>query len=91
MAFDELTLIAKKLIGQSTFGYNMAADKYWNLYNDADGNHIVHVGKEGPGRGGKVTGTATVKDHYISKKGDKTTKVIRPRFKITDAGETEGA
>jgi len=88
MKFEELTLVAKKLIGTSTFGYNMAADKYWNLYTDANGNHIVHVGKEGPEKDGKVTGTATVKDHYVSKKGVKTTKLIRPRFKMIDVEES---
>lgn len=85
--FGTVELVAKKLIGQSTFGYNMATDKYWNLYKDEQGRLIQHVGKEGPERGDKIKIVATVKDHFISKKGDKTTKIIRPRFYNVETNE----
>jgi len=84
MDFGVLELVAKKYLDQSHFGYNMATDKYWNLYKNEDGQSIVHVGKEGPEKGEKIRMAATVKDHFVSKKGDKQTKVIRPRFKVID-------
>jgi len=78
--FGTVELVAKKEVGYSSFGYNQGVPKFWNLYKNADGNLIQHVGKEGPERGGKLRIVGTVKDHFISKKGDKTTKIIRPRF-----------
>ena len=78
--FGTVELVAKKEVGYSSFGYNQGTPKFWNLYKNADGNLIQHVGKEGPERGGKLRIVGTVKDHFISKKGDKTTKIIRPRF-----------
>lgn len=87
MDFGTLELVAKKDLGYSHFGYNMAAEKYWNLYKDEQGRFIVHVGKPGPERGEKVRIVATVKDHFVSKKGDKQTKIIRPRFYAVETNE----
>jgi hypothetical protein len=87
MDFGTLELVAKKDLGYSHFGYNMATEKYWNLYKDEKGRFIVHVGKPGPERGEKVRIVATVKDHFVSKKGDKQTKIIRPRFYDVETNE----
>ena len=87
MKFEELTLIAKKSVGESYFGYNQSVEKFWNMYEDNYGNVVYHTGKEGPEKGQKISGAATVKKHIISKKGDNVTIVIRPRFKLIDAGD----
>ncbi len=90
MKFEELTLVAKKSVGDSYFGYNQSVEKFWNMYEDNYGNVVYHTGKEGPEKGQKISGAATVKKHIISKKGDNVTIVIRPRFKLIDAeGVTE--
>ncbi len=85
--FGTLELVAKKYVGDSHFGYNMATEKYWNLYKDEKGRFIVHVGKQGPERGEKIRIVGTVKDHFVSKKGDKQTKIIRPRFYDVETNE----
>jgi len=87
MDFGTLELVAKKDLGYSSFGYNMATEKAWNLYKDEKGRFIVHVGKPGPERGEKIRIVATVKDHFVSKKGDKQTKIIRPRFYSVETNE----
>jgi len=87
MKFEELTLVAKKYLDTTQVSYNVSAEKYWNMYEDNYGNVVYHTGKEGPEKGQKVSGAATVKKHLISKKGDKVTIVIRPRFKLIDAEE----
>lgn len=84
MKFEELTLVAKKYLDTTQVSYNVSAEKYWNMYEDNYGNVVYHTGKEGPEKGVKVSGTATVKKHLISKKGDKVTIVIRPRFKLVE-------
>lgn len=87
MNFEELTLVAKKYLDTTQVSYNVSAEKYWNMYEDNYGNVVYHTGKQGPEKGTKVSGAATVKKHLISKKGDKVTIVIRPRFKLIDAEE----
>ena len=87
MDFGTLELVAKKDLGYSTFGYNQATEKAWNLYKDEQGRLIVHVGKPGPERGEKIRIVATVKDHYVSNKGDKQTRIIRPRFYAVETNE----
>lgn len=82
-----LELVAKKELGYSQFGYNMATKKYWNMYKDEQGRIIYHTGKEGPERGEKIKMTATVKDHITTKKGDNVTVVIRPRFYSVETNE----
>lgn len=80
----ELTLEVKKYLSTTQVSFNVHAEKWWNMYKDADGNIVYHTGKEGPERGDKIVGTATVKKHLVSKKGDKVTVVIRPRFKLVE-------
>lgn len=80
----ELTLTAKKYLDTTQVAFNVSAEKWWNMYKDADGNVVYHTGKEGPEKGEKVVGAATVKKHLVSKRGDKVTVVIRPRFKLVE-------
>jgi len=87
MKFDELTLTYKQHQDDNVYGYNNYVSRYWHVYNDTAGNAIYYTGKEGPEVGTKVQATATVKKHIVSKKGDRVTIIMRPRFK---AIETEG-
>jgi len=87
MKFDELTLTYKRHQDDNVYGYNNYVSRYWHVYNDAAGNVIYYTGKEGPEVGTKVQATATVKKHIVSKKGDRVTIIMRPRFKEI---ETEG-
>lgn len=88
MAFV-LELVAKKYLDTTQVSYNVSAEKWWNMYKDMDGNVVYHTGKEGPEKGTKVIGKATVKKHLVSKKGDKVTVVIRPRFKLAEPETAE--
>lgn len=83
----ELTLVAKKYLSTTNISYNVSSEKYWNMYEDKDGNVIYHTGKQGPEKGDKVTGSATIKMHLVNKKGQKVTVVIRPRFKLVEPEE----
>ncbi len=85
----ELTLVAKKYLDTTQVSYNVSAEKWWNMYEDKDGNVVYHTGKEGPEKGEKVVGAATVKKHLVNKKGQKVTVVIRPRFKLVENMKVE--
>lgn len=83
MEIGEVELVVSKLSDSYQVAYNVAYDKYWNMYKRTeDGAVIYHKGKESPlEKGQKAIMTATVKAHFINKKGDKVTDVKIPKFK----------
>jgi hypothetical protein len=89
MKFDELTLTYKRFQDDNVYGYNNYVSRFWHVYKDANDNVIYYTGKEGPEVGTKVSATATVKKHLVSKKGDKVTVIMRPRFKLLEPETAE--
>ena len=82
LEIGEVTLDFKKLMDSYEVAYNVAYDKFWNVYKDSNGNVIYHNGKESPlEKGQKAIMTASVKKHLVSKKGEKVTVVKIPKFK----------
>lgn len=90
ISFGEVELVTSKFMDTSTYGYNTHVERYWNMLKNAEGNIIYYTGKELGSNGDKFTLVATVKKHLVSKKGDKVTVVMRPRFKKIEAEIEEG-
>lgn len=89
MSFGELEITASKYLETSTYGYNSHVERYWNAFKNAEGNVIYYTGKQVGEIGDKVLAVGTVKKHLVSKKGDKVTVIMRPRFKSAETTETE--
>jgi hypothetical protein len=83
LEIGEVELVTSKMVDSYQVAYNVAYDKFWNMYKRTeDGAVIYHTGKESPmEKGQKAIMTATVKKHLINKKGDRVTVVKIPKFK----------